>query len=207
MTDSLREHQATLKEHRASPTSASLMTSGAGDQSAFAVAPPPPSATWGAYAAAAAAIAFVPLHLVWALGIPLWVNEAFFDRWHHDGGGTYLAVLNVLAVLPAVLALALVRPWGLTFPRWTPVFAGRGVPRMLLIAPAAALSVCLLGYATFAAFTLPGQWHDPAAIFSPWIVVFGIPQFIVWAGGLLIATRSYARRTVTKGVGWRVRVR
>ncbi len=53
-----------------------------------------------------------------------------FEAWHRDGGGTYPLTLNALAVLPAVLALALVRPWGLRFPAWVPALAGRPVPRL-----------------------------------------------------------------------------
>jgi hypothetical protein len=149
--------------------------------------------------AAAATIGFIPLHLVWALGIPLWADADLFAAWHRDGGGTYLLTLNVLALLPAVLAVALVRPWGEVFPRWAPLLAGRPVPRRLLIAPGFGVSVFLLGYTVFAAAVAPSQWNDPAAVFSPWLIVYGVPQFLVWAIGLLIATRSYARRTGPSG--------
>jgi hypothetical protein len=175
---------------------AAVKTSDATDPRGSAVAPPSRRTTWVAYASAASAtIGFIPLHLVWALDIPLWADADRFHAWHQDGGGTYLFALNALALLPALLVLALVRPWGLMFPRWVPWLAGRRVPRMLLIMPGAGLSVLLLAYTVFAAALAPSQWNDPAAIFEPWIVLYGVPQFLVWVIGLIVATHSYARRT------------
>jgi hypothetical protein len=158
--------------------------------------PPPRYAVRAAYTAfAAATIGFLPLHVVWALGIPLFADEELFRPWYEDGGGGYLLVLNVLALAPAVLALALVRPWGLIFPRWVPFAGRRRVPRMLLIAPGTALTIFLLAYTLYALVLFPLQYGDPAAIFDPGTVVYGIVQFAAWIGGLAVATRSYARRT------------
>ena len=84
---------------------------------------PPPSR--GAIRAAYSAVGFIPLHLIWALGVPLFAYPELFDPWYADGGGGYLWALNGLALLPIVLALALVRPWGLIFPRWVPGLSGR----------------------------------------------------------------------------------
>jgi hypothetical protein len=38
-------------------------------------------------------------------------------------------------------------------------------------------------------------FDEPEAIFSPWTIVYGVPQFTVWALGLFLATRSYSART------------
>ncbi|MEU4423307.1 hypothetical protein AB0F81_21990 [Actinoplanes sp. NPDC024001] len=160
------------------------------------VPPPSRTAVGAAYTAAAAATAgFIPLHLICALGVPLFADPDRFAAWHADGGGIYLLTLNLLAILPAILALALVRPWGLRFPDWVPVWRGEAVPRVLLLVPGYGLAVVLAGYTVFAAVLAVVQWDDPAAIFSPWTGLWGIPHFILWAGGLTIATRSYARRT------------
>jgi hypothetical protein len=127
-----------------------------------------------------------------------------FHAWHQNDGGTDLFLLNLLALFPAALALALARPWGLAFPRRVPVLAGRRIPRLLLIVPAFAFAVFLLAYAAFAAVVLPPQWNDPAAIVNPWIVVLGLAQFPIWAIGLIIATLSYARRTASDRESGRV---
>jgi len=156
----------------------------------------PIAARRAAYVSAAAAtIGFLPLHATWALGIPLFADPDRFDAWYSDGGGAYLWTLCALAVLPAVLALALVRPWGLVFPRWTPFWAGRRVPRMLLIAPGYALTGLLGAYMLYAMVLIPLLWNEPGGVFSPWTGLFGVAQFAFWVVGLGIATRSYARRT------------
>jgi hypothetical protein len=160
------------------------------------VEPPSRTAVWAAYAAVAAAtIGFLPLHVIWALGIPLFADADRFAVWHADGGGVYLLTLNSLTILPAVLALALVRPWGLRFPRWTPIWRGRAVPRALLVVPGYGLAVALGAYTVFACVLAVVQWDHPDAIFSPWTGVVGIPHFIIWVAGLAVATASYARRT------------
>ncbi|BEL07770.1 hypothetical protein Q0Z83_059610 [Actinoplanes sichuanensis] len=143
----------------------------------------------GRVAALAATVGFMPLHVVWAAGIPLFADAERFRVWHSDGGGFYLWTLTTLALLPAGYALALIRPWGLTFRD------GRRVPRMLLIAPGYALVAALGGYAALAVVLSAVQWDSPEAIFSPWTGVYGIGQFTVWVGALAVAVRSYARRT------------
>ncbi|GAA2894163.1 hypothetical protein Acy02nite_55460 [Actinoplanes cyaneus] len=159
---------------------------------------PPPSrravlAGW--VAALAATVGFMPLHVAWAAGIPLFADRERFEVWHADGGGTYLWTLNALALLPAVLAFALIRPWGLVLPRWVPGLAGRRVPRLLLIVPGYGLVVALSAYTVFALVLTFVQWGAPEAIFSPWTGVYGIPHFIVWVVALAVATHSYSRRT------------
>lgn len=158
---------------------------------------PPPSrrAARAAYASAlSATVGFIPLHAVWALGIPLWADEDKFRDWYAVGGGPYLFVLSALAVLAGVLALSLVRPWGLVFPSRAPFVAGLRVPPRTLAATALTVGVLLLLYTVWAAVLSVLQWNDPG-IFNRWIVVYGIPQFLVWGIGLLIAARSYRDRT------------
>ncbi|MGI5489650.1 hypothetical protein [Microtetraspora malaysiensis] len=156
--------------------------------------PAPRWATRAAYASAlSATIGFIPLHAVWALGVPLWADEGKFRDWYAQGGGPYLFVLCAMAMLAGVLALSLVRPWGLVFPRWSPLVSGRRVPRRTLFTTASAVSVFLLGYTAWAAWRLAADFNDDG-IFSPWIVVYGIPQFLVWGIGLSLAAWSYRAR-------------
>jgi hypothetical protein len=133
--------------------------------------------------------------VIWALGIPLFADPVRFDAWYDDGGGAYLAALNALVILPVILALALIRPWGERFPDWTPIWRGRPVPRKLLIVPGYGLAVALGAYTLYACVLTVVLWDRPDAIFSPWTGLFGIPHFIVWVTALIIATASYARRT------------
>ncbi|MBL1091681.1 MULTISPECIES: hypothetical protein [Streptomyces] len=159
------------------------------------VPPPPRWAVRAAYASAlSATVGFIPLHAVWALGIPLWADENRFREWYAGGGGPYLFVLSGLALLAGILALSLVRPWGVVFPSWTPFLAGRRVPRRTLAATAFTVSAFLLLYTVWAAAQTIKDFNDEG-IFSPWIVVYGIPQFLVWGIGLSLAAGSYRRRT------------
>ncbi|MEU7576263.1 hypothetical protein AB0B50_01470 [Streptomyces sp. NPDC041068] len=158
---------------------------------------PPPSrrAVRAACASAlSATVGFIPLHAVWALGIPLWADEDKFHDWYEVGGGPYLFVLNGLAVLAGILALSLVRPWGLVFPQWTPLLAGRPVPHRTLAGTGFGVSVLLLLYTVWAAVRAAATFDDDG-IFSPWTVVYGIPQFLMWGIGLFVAACSYRRRT------------
>ncbi|MEV5506922.1 hypothetical protein [Streptomyces orinoci] len=157
--------------------------------------PPSRLARWAAYASAlSATVGFIPLHAAWAMGIPLWAHKDKFHQWYAQGGGPYLSVLSVMALLAGVLALSLVRPWGQVFPGWVPLLAGRPVPRRTLAATAFIVAAFLLVYTGWAAWQTFGDFEDDG-IFSPWIVVYGVPQFLVWGGGLLIAAYQYARRT------------
>ncbi|MFE5869260.1 hypothetical protein ACFQ6V_11470 [Streptomyces roseifaciens] len=163
---------------------------------AVAEVPPPPRwAVRAAYASAlSATVGFIPLHALWAVGIPLWADQDKFREWYAQGGGPYLFVLNGLALVAGILALGLVRPWGVVFPSWTPFLAGRRVPRRTLAATAFTVSAFLLLYTVWAAVQTVNSFNDDA-VFSPWIVVYGIPQFLVWGVGLAIAAHSYRRRT------------
>lgn len=157
--------------------------------------PVPRWAVGAAYASAlSATIGFIPLHAVWALGIPLWADEDRFREWYADGGGPYLFVLSGMAVMAGVLALSLVRPWGLVFPSWVPLLAGRRVPHRTLTATAFTVSALLLLYTPWAAVQTVAQF-DEEGIFSPWTAVYGIPHFLVWGIGLLVAACSYRSRT------------
>ncbi|MGW2918848.1 hypothetical protein ACWDBF_13415 [Streptomyces angustmyceticus] len=52
----------------------------------------------------------------------------------------------------------------------------------------------LLLYTVWAAAQTVGDFSDDG-VFIPWIVVYGIPQFLVWGIGLALAAHSYRRRT------------
>ncbi|MBW5420897.1 hypothetical protein GKQ77_04835 [Streptomyces sp. BG9H] len=115
--------------------------------------------------------------------------------------------VTVLAALLGVFLLAgLMHRWGQVFPRWTPLLAGRRVPRLLPLIPAwltgGALSVYgagLLVYALLSALgVVPGL--DPVGVFTTtggmtWMVAFGGLSFGGLGTALLVASRSYAARS------------
>lgn len=162
----------------------------------FDIRPPSRAARIGGWASAVApVVGFIPLHLVWAFGFPIFANEERFDAWHADGGGPYLFALCALALLPVLLSLALIQPWGLVFPRWVPWFAGRRVSRRLLVVSGYGVPALLLTYSVYALVVTLTTYDNAEVIFSPWTAVYGIAQFIPWWLGLFLAARSYAART------------
>ncbi len=115
--------------------------------------------------------------------------------------------VTVLAAAAGVfLALGLLYRWGQVFPRWTLLFAGRRVPRLLPLLPAWACAIglslygiALLAYASLsAADILPAL--EPFAPFTTrsgitWMVAFGGSAFAGLGLALAAGARSYARRT------------
>ncbi|MFD8751057.1 hypothetical protein ACFV0O_08745 [Kitasatospora sp. NPDC059577] len=89
---------------------------------------------------------------------------------------------------------------GVVFPGWVPLAGGRRVPHRTLAATAFTVATFLLLYTAWAAALTVVQWNEPG-IFSRWIVVYGIPQFLLWGFVLLIAARSYRSRTTPRPPG------
>lgn len=163
--------------------------------------PPPGWATKAGYTGCLVPlIGFIPLHTLWAFGVPVWAYGQKFDDWYADGGGPYLMLLCVLALLGSVLAVVLVHPWGHFFPRWVPRLAGRPVPRRLVLWPAAAGSILLIVFSLWgtplAVYFLFAERND--LVFNKWAGVGTMAVIIAWTAGLAAATWSYHARTSPK---------
>ncbi|NDU77342.1 hypothetical protein GWI34_32690 [Actinomadura sp. DSM 109109] len=104
-----------------------------------------------------------------------------------------------------LLPLALVHPFGRTWPRPIPGLGGRRVPRRLVLWPGAGLSGGLVVYFGLMLaqmfwerlhgrnpFPPTGGLDLPEAFF--WVAV---PAYVAWGAGMAAATRAYARRTRT----------
>lgn len=102
-----------------------------------------------AFAAASWAIVFAVFHVTWATGLYLLLDPAFAARaFAQPAFLTYDLVVAALCVGAAVVALALVAPWGRRVPRWLLgglAWTGTGV---LLLR--SALSLGQHGYLLFA---------------------------------------------------------
>ncbi|AZM58127.1 hypothetical protein DMA15_35220 [Streptomyces sp. WAC 01529] len=168
-----------------------------------------------AYALVCGLLPWTVVKTVWLLGgDAIGVSgEAWQDDVEAEATGASRALasvgvdVTVLAALLGVFLLAgLMHRWGQVFPRWTPLLAGRRVPRLLPLIPAwltgGALSVYgagLLVYALLSALgVVPGL--DPVGVFTTtggmtWMVAFGGFSFGGLGTGLLVASRSYAARS------------
>ncbi|TDE21383.1 hypothetical protein [Actinomadura sp. 6K520] len=102
-----------------------------------------------------------------------------------------------------LLPLALVHPFGRTWPRLVPGLGGRRVPRRVVLWPATAISAGLTVY--FGLMLLLMCWErlhgrnpfppegglDLPEVFF-WVAV---PAYVLWGAGMAVAARAYARRT------------
>nr|WP_243274982.1 hypothetical protein [Streptomyces albus] len=192
---------------------------GAGTGAALPGVPPEPSAaSWrvqlAAWAGTAAFVPYAAMKLVWVLGgtfAGVSGAEVRAASRRNGASGLWLALeahgvdaTVLLAGLGTFLLWGLVRPWGMRFPRWTPLLRGRRVPRRLPLAPA------LLGAATLAPYGALGLAYQALAtagavpvrrgdfptagdaLLAGWI---GVAAFAVYGSALAVAARSYWLRT------------
>jgi hypothetical protein len=145
---------------------------------------------WAVYVAMAVPLVYATTRFAWLLGIPLTVTEEFVAELHDSGAVWAGAWLATFAVIGAVLTLGLTQRWGERFPRWMVGLAGRRVPVMLAVAPAALVSV-LVTSAGVGLFGGPDRFAQIAT--GDWI---HLPQLLwpVWGVALGAATLAYHLR-------------
>ncbi|MEV0644778.1 hypothetical protein AB0I28_05905 [Phytomonospora sp. NPDC050363] len=167
-----------------------------------ATAPPPPR--WAIVCAWAAALTPLPSALWRVTGA--FGADGTLRAFLHEGW--YLVLLSVASLGLSVLALGLVRPWGLVYPRWIPLLAGRPVSakRAALAAYTGAGTVMLLlGY---------GLWNHYFGHLQPFeplisdgtvhpqpdgdIMSLYLPM-LAWGPLLIAVAADYSRRTARKG--------
>ena len=169
------------------------------------------------FAACAGTVAFLPyavMKLIWATGgtfAGVTGQEGLAISKRNGASGIWLTLESwgldgtaLLAALGVFLLWALVRPWGMVFPRWTLLLRGRRVPRWLPLTPA------LIGAATLAPYGVIGGGYTALAtagvvtmrsadfhsthdvLLAAWI---GMTAFAVYGIALVVAARSYWLRT------------
>ncbi|GGL58451.1 hypothetical protein [Planomonospora parontospora] len=176
--------------------------------------PAPPRVRVLAYAGAAAFLPYAAMKTIWALGgtfAGVSGAQMLATMERNGASGALLALERrgidataLLAALGVFLIFGLVRPWGQTFPRWTPVLRGRRVPRWLPLAPAligaatlapyGAIGLVYAALGTSGAVTVSrGDFPTPGdALLVTWI---GLGAFAVYGIALAVAAWSYLRRT------------
>jgi Protein of unknown function (DUF3995) len=152
---------------------------------------------WPAYAAWVVALAYAVVSFYWAFGGMVGVDTlgGRLEELARDGDPMVLwlaGVAGVLKVAGAVVALALVRPWG------------RVVPRRLLLVVAWAGAVLLVVYGGLyvvaGALALAGVVEVAGAEDRPalwWHVLVWDLWFLVWGVLLGMAAWRFARRDLT----------
>jgi Protein of unknown function (DUF3995) len=137
------------------------------------------SGSWAAYAAAIWALAFAILHVVWATGWYVGLNqdlarEAFQQRWFL----IYDLVVALVCALGVAVALALVQPWGRQQPRWViGALAWSGTALLVLRGGAGAFQTAHI-------VATAGRWSPRSTFWEIWFcvgaILFGLSTWRFW---------------------------
>lgn len=106
------------------------------------------------------------------------------------GGAGFRIFLGLMVLAGTVLPWALVHPWGRVWPTWTP-WAGRPVPRWLVLGPGVFMGVGLgayFGVGGTIALAVGATPTDAGALLM-------IGGYTLWGLGLLVGSISYHRLT------------
>ncbi len=153
---------------------------------------PRPVPSWPGYAAAAVAFAFAAVSFYWGLGGTAGVNTL--------GGRieelalardpmiiTMIWVTGILKVAGGLLALALVRPWGLRLPRrWLVRGAWTGAALLTVYGLVQVSSVALVAVGVLT----PTQPVEPVVLW--WRLLLWEPWFLLW--GVLLGLTAWVER-------------
>ena len=163
--------------------------------------------TWAAYSAAACALLFAAVSLYWALGgtTGLRTVGAEAERLGRARDTQVMVAVwaaTVLKVVGAVLALALVRPWGRTVPRRVLLVASWGAAAVLTLYGGVLVTMAALVETGIFDVSEPVDWTA-----MRWHLALWDPWFVVWGVILGLAARQYTRmptaedRSVGDGAG------
>jgi hypothetical protein len=168
----------------------------------------PWASVWAGYAAAGWALLFALRGVYWALGgevglgtLSRGIQQAAAERDPWLFAALWISV--ALEVVAAGLALALVRPWERTFPRWLPFLGKQKVPGWLLLTPAWGAGTLLAGhggiFVSFGVLAASGVIEPTSEVL--WYSLFWGPWFMT--GGILfmLAGRAYLRRLSDRRAG------
>ncbi|UUZ86373.1 hypothetical protein LJK88_25045 [Paenibacillus sp. P26] len=89
------------------------------------------AARWGRRATCIAMLApayYEITRMAWSLGIPLGITHELFQSLRDSGAVWAGAGLALVSLIGTTLTRGLIAPWGETFPRWIPLWAGKRVP-------------------------------------------------------------------------------
>ncbi|WP_342664990.1 hypothetical protein [Shimazuella kribbensis] len=167
------------------------------------------SKRWG-YIAAIVLLPYALLKTLWAWGMTLGLtNDAAIRTMSNFGDnikgqsplvyGLYklgLDFTTILAIIASIFALAFVRPWGQTFPKWVPFFKHRVVPRWILLIPGWIVGciTVLMSISTVLQFLGILPKGSPEGL-AYWVYGITYGGLFIWGVCIFLATLSYQYRT------------
>jgi hypothetical protein len=132
-------------------------------------------------------------------GVPVGFTGELAELYRAPGWITpYVIVLTLVIEALALLTLGLVKPWGEVLPRWIPVLAGRPIPVLAAVIPAALGAVAVTWITVSSAFlwSTPANNGDPEAPhgFAGVVMVACYAPLLAWGPLLAVVTLGYAVR-------------
>ena len=145
---------------------------------------------WSTFIAVGMALPYGIVRLAWAAGIPLGTPE--IDMTPTDR--LVEAFLEGLPIIGAILTLGLIQKWGEVFPRWCLIIAGKRVPILFAVIPAAIASILLtIAGLKVTPFIIMGIL-DGSINSANWGELLPALSWVFWGGSLGAATLSYYLR-------------
>ncbi|MEV0154045.1 hypothetical protein AB0H57_09940 [Micromonospora sp. NPDC050686] len=161
--------------------------------------PVPASLRGWAYAAAALPLlGFTLPHLLWWWDVPLGIPAEVLANAQRELSPALGAAITGAPALGGLLTVGLAHRWGQRFPHWTP-WAGRPVPRPLVLGPASTVAVALTAYGALGVWmmgaALVGGRTSWAQLGQAWAVAGTEVVFLAWGVTLAGALLGYERLT------------
>jgi hypothetical protein len=137
--------------------------------------------------------------LALGVGIPVGFHGELAELYAAPGWITpYVIALSVLAEAAALLTLGLVKPWGEQVPSWVPRLAGRRIPTLAVVVPAAlgAAAVTFINWTSAMMWFGPENNGDPDAPhgLAGFVMAAAYAPMLAWGPLLGAVTIAYYRR-------------
>ncbi|ULL14833.1 hypothetical protein DVH26_10475 [Paenibacillus sp. H1-7] len=136
---------------------------------------------WVTYVAIFSPAYYDVTRIAWLLGIPLGITKELYQSLQDSGAVWAGAGLSLVSIGGAILTHGLIKPWGETFPRGFPFWAGKRVPAAAAVVPAGFVSILLTvsGIQVFFQFLWSSDFDNwgattPLLLMPIWGIALGI---------------------------------
>ena len=162
-----------------------------------------PWVAWITWTAIVAPLPYSLSRLVWALGIPLGIDEALLRDFDSPGiGSLYILLLALLPEATAYYVHAFLLTRATRVPGWVPVAGGRPITPSLVVAPLLAPIAILAAFNLWSLGPILDGFVIPSsnAGLAGWAFWGQVATFWIWGVALTVATAAYWWLTVPAAI-------